>query len=216
MATAVEIVQDAMAWLNRLSPGETLNADDLSRGFDRLNTIVDKWSATRAFLYKSVITSATQTGNITLAAGSWAAIPVGTEIVSISVDGDEISQITMQQYASLEDVTTTGSPTFWAHDGLANIYLVPVANADAMELLHRTTVTAFADTTTNYTMPPGYKAALGITLACSLASVYNPGILPLLKIEERSAMQAVNSFKPMILDTFSYTEPTERGLIFNG
>jgi hypothetical protein len=65
-------------------------------------------------------------------------------------------------------------------------------------------------------MPPGYKAALGITLACSLASVYNPSILPLLKIEERSAMQAVNSFKPAILDTFSYTEPTERGLIFNG
>jgi len=216
MTTAVEIVTDSMEWLNRLSPGETLNADDLARGLSRLNTIIDKWSAKRAVLYKSAITSAAQTGNITLAAGSWAAIPVGTEIASVSVDGLPIDQITMTQYAELSDVTTAGSPTLWATDGLSAVYLVPVANGQTVELMHRTTATSFADTTTSYTMPPGYRAALGVSLACSLAPIINPSMLAALKMEERSAMSGIQAFQPEILDTYSYNVSGSRGNILNG
>jgi len=141
---------------------------------------------------------------------------VGTEIASVSVDGLPIDQITMTQYAELSDVTTAGSPTLWATDGLSNVYLVPVANGQTIEVLHRTTATSFADTTTSYTMPPGYKAALGISLACSLAPIINPSMLAALKMEERSAMSGIQAFKPEILDTYSYNASASRGNILNG
>lgn len=216
MATAVEIITDSMEWLNKLSPGETLNADDTAKCFSRLNTIVDKWSAKKAFLYKSIVTSATQTGNITLAAGSYASIPLGSNIITVNVEGREISKLTMQQYAALYDATQGGTPTTWAYDGFTNVYLYPVPTTKAVELLTQTGVAAFADTTTNYTMPPGYKAALGIALAVSMAPILNPGMLVALLREQKSAMAGIEGIVPEILDTYSYGRAGRAGSILNG
>lgn len=216
MTTAVEIVTDAMGWLNKLYPGETLNADDLATGFSRLNSIVDTMSAQKQFLYKTVITSAAQAGHITLAAGSWAAIPAGTRIVSVNVDGREITPVTGRQYAEIYDATATGSPDVWHHDGMSTIYLYPVANGQTVEVLTETGVATFADTTTSYTMPPGYKAALGLSLAVSMAPTLNPGLLTFLLREKKAAMGAITSYKPEPMDFYSYTDGRCVGNITNG
>lgn len=216
MATAVQIVTDAMRALNRLSPGETLAADDLVAGFDRLNLIVDTLSASKAFLYKTVITSAAQTGNITLAAGSWAAIPVGTRLVSVSVDGEEIPRITPKQYAAEYDTTTSGSPTRWTQDGHAAVQFVPVPNGQTVKVAHAVSVSAFADTTTDYTMPPGFKAYLAAATAVKMAPVYNPKMLVALLREEKAAAKAVAWVEPAIAGTLTYQMPRERSRILAG
>lgn len=216
MATAVQIVTNAMRSLNRLSPGETLNADDLAAGFEHLNLIVDTLSASKAFLYRTVITSAAQTGNITLAAGSWAAIPVGTRLMSVSVDGEEIPRITPEQYATEYDTTSSGSPTRWAQDGLASVQFVPVPNGQTIKVAHGVSVTTFADTTTDYTMPPGYKAYLGAAVAVKMAPVYNPQMLVALLREERAAAKAIAFVEPAIAQTLSYQMPRDRTSILQG
>ena len=217
MTTATEIVTDAMEWLNKLSPGETLNADDLARGLARLNTIVDKLSAKAPTLFKSVITSAAQTGNITLAAGSWAAIPSGTVIAHLAVDGLEIAQITMAQYLALYDTTITGTPTQWAHDGMANIYLYPVATGQTIKTLHRVSVSSFADATTDYTLAPGFKAYLGIELACSLApSITGKDPSGSLIRERRDARAVVGNLAPAVIDYHGYGQIVHYDNILNG
>ena len=139
--TAIAIIEDAYQRCNRLSPGETLNADDAAFGFLRLNLLVDKLSATNQFLFKNVITSAAQSGPITLGVGSWAAIDPGDNIVSMvttSIAGGTsfvpMSPLTMQQYNTLPTPTDSGAPCYYAQDGLNTVFLHPVATGQTLKI----------------------------------------------------------------------------------
>lgn len=212
--TAGTIIQDAMERANRLAPGETLNADDADRFLRRLNVIVDELSAKNQFLYKNVLTSASQTGNITLGAGSWAAISPGDQIVSAICNGLPMSPLTMAQYNALAVPTTAGIPTYYAQDGLSTVYLYPVPTAQTVQLQTLTGVAAFADTTTTYTVPDGYRAALGARLAVRITPAGR--VTPQLKSEEASAIGAVMKYKPAIVDVGSYARVTGRSRILTG
>lgn len=217
MTTATEVITDSMEWLNRLSPGETLNADDLTRGLSRLNTIVDKLSAKAPMLFKQVITSAAQTGHITLGAGSWAAVPAGALLTGLAVDGVDMPKLTMAQYHALYDTTETGSPISWAQDGLSNVYLYPVATGQTIKTIHGVSVSAFADATTSYTLAPGWRAFLGIELACALAPMMtgkDPSAT--LKAERRDAARVVSSLIPAVVDVYSYSAARNYGGILDG
>lgn len=213
---AVDIITDAFERLNRLSAGETLNADDAAKGLRRLNLLVDEWSAKRQFLYRSVLTSAAQTGNITLAAGSWATIPVGTEILGVTVEEEPIAKLTMLQYSGLYDPTETGEPVAWAYDGLSTIYLYPVATGQTVQLLTAVTATAFADLTTNYTAPPGYENGLGASLAVRLAPSVLGKLPPDLVRAERAALMGIMGWEPAVVDYGSYQKSAPSGNILNG
>lgn len=213
---ALEVITDAYSWLNRLSPGETLNADDAARGFTRLNLLVDKLSAKNAFLYQSVQTSSAQTGNITLGTGAWASIPAGTLIDAVSSNGAPVSPISMAQYQAIFDTTTTGSPMVYAQDGLANVFFVPVPNGQTLKVLARFGVSEFADQTTQYTVPQGYKAMLGIALAVSLAPAVLGKIPPELLREQKSAMDAIGNYIPAIVDAVGYCNSKPVGNILSG
>ena len=213
---AIDVIQDAYERLNRLSPGETLSADDAAFGFRRLNLLVDGLSAKQQFLFRSVLTSAAQSGNITLAAGSWASIPAGTEIVQVTVDGVVLSMLTMQQYAGLYTPTQTGTPLLWAFDGLVTVYLNPVPTGQTVQLMARTGVSTFADQTTNYTSTPGYQDYLGAALAVRLA----PTVLGKLPLElvraEKAAMTGMAGFVPAVVNTRDFQTGRSTGNVLNG
>jgi hypothetical protein len=209
---ALQVITDAYEWLNRLSPGETLNADDAAKGFARLNTMVDLWSAQKGFLFQSVETSAAQTGNITLGAGSWAAIAPGSAIIAMEANNVPVSAVTMTQYSSIFDTTTTGLPYLFAHDGLSNVYMVPVPNGQTIKILTGKGVSSFADQTTEYTVPQGYAAALGISLAVSLAPPILGGVPAELLRERKAALNSIKNYEPAVIDYSS--KPT--GNILSG
>lgn len=213
---ALEVITDAYQWLNRLSPGEALNADDAATGFSRLNTMVDKWSAKRAFLFQHVQTSAAQSGNLTLGVGSWASIAPGTQILAIDANNFPIAPITMAQYQAIYDTTTTGLPAMWTQDGLSNVYFVPVPNGQTVKILTGVGVSQFADQTTQYTVPPGYKAALGIALAVSLAPPILGGVPGDLLRERKDALLAIESYEPAILDCLGFAGQHVTGNILIG
>lgn len=215
--TALSIIQAAYRKLNKLSPGETLDADSAAFALLELNLIVDTLSAKRQFLYKDVLTSGTQTGDITLAAGDWATIPAGTEIISMTADGVEMAPITVTQYNGVFDPTLGGIPQVWAHNGLSTVYLWPVPTAVAMVMHTATGVATFADQTTSYTAPPGYQTALAAMLAVALAPPILGRLPPELIRMETAAVNAINTYEPEILDVYSYTRPViGTSIIFNG
>lgn len=205
MVQALAVIQDAYERLNRLSPGETLDADTSALGLRRLNLLVDELSAIQQFLFQDVILSAPQTGNITLAAGVWAAIASGNDVISAASNGLPLVQITMQQYNAIFNQAQTGSPTVYAADGLAAIYLWPVPTGQTLRLQYRVGAGVFADYTTDYSMPAGYRAALGAALAVRLAPSVLGKVPPELSRAESKCMNAIDAYSPSIVDVGSFS-----------
>lgn len=200
--TALAVIQDAMERCNRLSPGETINGDDSTRYLRRLNVIVDELSAKAQFLFKSVLTSSAQTGHITLGAAPWAAIAPGDRIVSATADGVPMTPLTMAQYNALQSPADTGSPVHYAPDGLSTVYLYPVASGQTIKLHTLTGVAEFADlSTTSYTVPDGYRAALGARLAVRITPPSR--ITQQLLREEAQAIAGITRYNPAIVDVDS-------------
>lgn len=202
--TALAIIQDAYERLNRLSPGETLSADDAAFGLRRLNLLTDEISAKNQFLARDLITSVAQTGHITLGTGSWAAIPAGATIIGIATDNGALSPITVQQYNGLYRPLSNGEPVVYAHDGLSTVLFSPVPTGQTLYIQTRVGVSQFADQTTAYTVPPGYKAYLGAALAVRCAVTLLGRIPPELMMAERRCADGVGSYKPAIVDVHSF------------
>lgn len=217
MTAAVEIITSAYQRCNRLSPGETLNADDAAFGFGRLNELVDELSAQKMFSFKGVITTATQTGNITLGAGAWAAISPGTEVTSIVANNLSLDPITMQQYNELYKPADNSTPRVWAWDGLSTVYLYPAPSGQTLSVLTRTTVSEFADQTTDYVLPSGWKAALSAALAVRVAPTILGKLPPSLLRDEKKCMGAVDGYEFSAVDIYSFTKAVQSaGAIIRG
>jgi hypothetical protein len=204
MTTALAIITDAYERLNRLSPGEVLSADDAAFGLRRLNLLVDELAAQPAFLFRAILTSAPQSGPITLGVGAWAAISPGDEIVSATANNLALSPITLQQYNELYQPNVTGTPTCWAQDGMGTVYLWPVPTGQTVKLMTRATVAAFADLTSDYTLVDGWTNALGASLAVRLAPTLLGGMPPELVRAESRAMGVVRRYQPAILNVDTY------------
>lgn len=203
---ALEIIVGAYEDCNRLSPGEALSADDAAFGLRRLNLLVDELSAKGAFLFLNTLTSAAQTGPITLGVGAWAAIEPGSQVVSATANNMPMAEITMEQYNLLYQPATTGIPSVYALDGLNTVFMWPVPNGQTVKLQTRKGVQAFADQTADYEAPQGYKAALIAGLAVRVAPKIL-GTLPAALVRaERIAMAAIDNYQPAINDVYSFTK----------
>lgn len=214
---ALSLIVEAYESCNRLSPGETLGADDAAFGLRRLNLLVDKMSAQRRFLFRDVLTSVAQTGHIALGAGLWAGVDQGDEIVSASADDCPMSPITMRQYNESSSLAETGSPVVYAPDGMGTVYLYPVPTGQTIRMQTRKGASTFADQTTLYTLPAGYRAALVAGLAVSIAPVLLGSVPAALVLEASQAMAAIETHAPSIVDVHSFTRPARHaGAIFRG
>jgi hypothetical protein len=111
----------------------------------------------------------------------------------------------MRQYNEIYQPTVTGVPSVWANDGLSTIYLWPVPTGQTVKLQTRKSVGAFADLTTEYTAPSGYKSALGAGLAVRIAPTICGGVTPDMRSAERSTMDNINHYDPAINNVTSFT-----------
>lgn len=202
---ALEIINDAYEKCNRLTPGEPLSADDAAFALRKLNLLVDELSSQNLFLFHEQLTSNAQSGSITLGTGVWASVDPGSEIVSATANNLALSPITMRQYNEIYQPTVTGVPSVWANDGLSTIYLWPVPTGQTVKLQTRNSVGAFADLTTEYTAPSGYKSALGAGLAVRIAPTICGGVTPDMRSAERSTMDNINHYDPAINNVTSFT-----------
>ena len=202
MPTARTIITLALEAMNRLAPGETLDADLAAACLRRLNAIADDWSAGRDMAPQDVIAAGAVTGtSLTLAAGAFAAIPAGEEIIAAQADGFRMDPITMQQYNDIQLKNQAGRPQVWAWDGLATVYLYPAASGTTISLLTRAPFASFVDLDTSYTLPSGYQGAFAASLAVAMAPALLGGVTPsLLAAEKKALYNVVNStVRPAII-----------------
>jgi hypothetical protein len=204
--------------MNRLSPGETLDADLAAACLRRLNAIADDWSAGRDMTPQDVIAAGAVTGrSLTLATGPFAAIPAGEEIISAQVDGIDLDPITMQQYNAIQLKDQGGRPEVWAWDGLATVYLYPASGGNTISLLTRAPFASFADLDTGYTLPSGYQGAFAASLAVAMAPALLGGVPSGLQAAEKKALFNVANanVRPAILSA-SPLAPRSSGNILTG
>jgi hypothetical protein len=202
MPTARNIVTVALESMNRLSPGETANADLLAIALRQLNNIADQWSAGRAYLFKDAFTSGVVTGaSLTLAAGSFAAIPLGRAIIGATADSYAMQPMSIADYRDIYDKASTGTPQYYAHDGAATVYLYPVAAGETILIHANVEISQFADLDTNYTMPSGYQAGFAASLAVALAPALLGNIPIALEAAKRAAVHGIigSNMRPAIL-----------------
>jgi hypothetical protein len=209
--TALEIIVDGYERCNRLSPGETLSADDAAFGLRKLNLLVDEMSANNSFLYLNTLTSNPQTGPIILGVGPWAALSPGDTIFSMTANNMPMAPISMAQYNMLYVPSTQGLPYVWAADGLSTIYLWPVPAGQTIKIQTRSGVQAFADYSTVYTVPDGYKNLLGASLAVRIAPAVIGKVPPELLRAEKVAAGGPDNYEPAILNVPSFTGYNDRG-----
>lgn len=219
MTTARSIIAGALTHhLNRLSPGEALDADVASVALDALNFIADEWNGQKSFLFREVLTPSTA---ISAASGSlgttWVGLASGDEILGATVAYSAtldvpLQPLTMQQYAEISIKSLTTYPAYYAHDGASTVYFYPVPTGQTVTLRTKQVVSDFADLDTDYTMPKGYKAALAAVLAEKLSPAMLGGISPAVAVAAKSARSRIagQSINPAIIGGQPYAGPVAR------
>lgn len=219
MVTARTIITLALESMNRLSPGEVLDADLAAACLRRLNAIADDWSAGRDMTPQDVIASGAAAGqSLTLGVGAFVAIAAGEEIISAQSDGYRMTKITMQQYNDIRLKNQGGRPEVWAHDGLATVYLYPAAAGNTISLLTRAPFATFVDLDTSYTLPSGYQGAFAASLAVAMAPALLGGVTPgLLTAEKRARFNVKNAnVRPATISANPLTPRCAGGNILKG
>ena len=178
MTAARAIITTALGvHLNRLSPGESLDADLAAFCLDALNDVGDEWSGSSTYLWKETMhASAALTGVSAELGVAWPTIDTGTALLGATYNNGygefPIKSATMQEYHELVRVKSlvSGVPRLFAFDGETTVYFYPGLASIPVTLRTKESVPNFADLDTDYTMPRGYKAGLSAMLAERVAN----------------------------------------------
>lgn len=204
MATAADIVRDALKLLGVLAAGESLAANDSADGLRALNLLLGTWANERLLVHGARRTTYTLTPSLSPhtigASGTFAtARPVRIERASVIAVGDTFERpVTMPtdaEWAAYGDKTLTHDvPSAlwveWTHPN-AKLHLWPVPTTAATLVLYTwSRITEFAATDT-VALPVGYEDALIHALALRLAPMYGVEPSGLLVANAQAAIAAI-------------------------
>jgi hypothetical protein len=200
MTTARQIISGALTHhLNRLSPGETLDADLAGMCLSALNEIADEWNGAGSFLWRDALYSAVVTGSTATLGVTFTGIDPGDNIEGATYDGGwgdiPIEMITFAQWhEGVTDKNVSGGyPQYMAHDGAATLYFYPAATGQTIKLRAKGSMAEFADLDTDYVMPSGYRAALAAVLAERVAPSVIGQIPPSVRAAAARSLRAIKA-----------------------
>lgn len=175
MPTARGIIEDALTFgLNRLSPGEAMDADLAAMALRGLNSVLDEVNGGLLTLWREILVTGTVTTSPATFTAVWPTMRTGDPVLgaTYSTGGMDVrlSQITIQQYHETIAVkTTAGPPMVYAYDGAESIYFYPVPVGYSVTLRTQEMRPDFADLDTDYVMPDGWRSGLAALLAEKIA-----------------------------------------------
>lgn len=193
MASANDFITRAMQMLGLVEPGEAPSGEDTETGLAVLNEWIDTLGTQRLSIFKvtrnTPYTLAAGTASYTVGSGGTINIarPVWIEHCGLIIDTTaatptEVGRrvFTDDEWAGIAQKTLQSNlitGIWYDHDwsaGLARIWPWPIPNVATTQvvLYTPTALTEFADLTTDYTFPPGYKRAIRANLAMELAAEY--------------------------------------------
>lgn len=202
MSTATEIITESMRTIGMLSAGEVPNADDAEMCRVALNTMLDGWNLPSFTLYTTTDgTASLSTGSLTIGPSQTINVtrPVRIEegsysrLDSIDYEMHGVSEAEFNQI-SLKSLGGFVPRVFWYDPGASTgtIYYWPVPTA-AVVVHHPLLLqfSAFADLTTDYVLPQGYKRAIVFNLALEVAPHFGVAPTPFLGAQASNALRMV-------------------------
>jgi hypothetical protein len=206
--TARQIISDCLTFrLNRLSIGETMDADTADRCLSALNVVIDEVNGGLFSLWREILTTGTVSAVSATFPVTWPTIRLGDPVLgaTYAMNGLDISidPITMQQYhEGVALKTTTGKPSVYAYDGAETLYFWPVPSGPTSITLRTQEMRPdFADLDTEYSAPDGWRSGLSAMLAELVAPAMLGGVPPAIQKQAsaaRSRLQA-QSYRPAII-----------------
>lgn len=194
MTTARTIIRNALTFgLNRLSPGESEDADLFGRCLDALDSIVDEINGGKAMLWHEIFSvSSAISGPTALLGVAWPGLASGDEILGATVQysaghDTPLDEITLCQYEAIPDKSLASLPRLFAHDGAATVYFYPAAAGQTVTLRTKQAAQTFADLGTDYSMPAGYRTALEALLAEKMAPTLNADMVQITAGQAKAA-----------------------------
>lgn len=196
MATWLEVITDAYYELGVLNAADTLSAEDAALGLSRLNDLLDLWNAERQTIYREQFNTFTITPNLQPhTIGPSGATWTMTTNRPVSIDGANLvlntstpdihiplEILTYPEWLMLPTPAQTGSvPTKLYYDptwpnGSVYLWTVPTV-AYEIQLMTRAVLAQVALSDT-FTLPPGYKTAITLTLTEDLSAPLNAPVKP--------------------------------------
>ena len=185
--TAGDITKGALSKLGVIALGETLDGELAADSFDILNSLMESLTTDRMYIVAvsdHVLTVAPNTQSITIGPGCDINVtrPIQLEDRAffrfVNLDYP-MEQVNLDQYNqfTIKNLGTT-YPAYYYYDygfptGTIKFWPVPIQTCELhlplMEQLQQ-----FANLTTSYTLPPGYRRFLELAMALELAPNYRP------------------------------------------
>jgi hypothetical protein len=184
MATALDLINEALHLIGAKDPTETATNQEATDGLVSLNGMLDSWTTDRLFVYQVLETTYTWAAGAqskTVGTGGDIAIarPVKVQNSYFIAGGISypIESISKEAYAGITLKSLQMSiPEYLFYDTgypLGTIYLNPVPSvAIEFHLLSWLSLVQFSALTDVISLPPGYKRAIVYNLAIEVAGQY--------------------------------------------
>lgn len=199
MPSANDFVTGAMRLLGVINAIDTPEPEDLAQGLTVLNEMIDEWGTQRRTVYtttRNVHNLVANQASYTIGVGgdfnqarplwipSWGLIPLPAAAKPQEIPYgrplglEEYSRIPIKTTASAYPNRIYYDAGWTAGLGTVKVYPVPDSSTPDLVLYTPTALTEFADGTTNYTFPPGYRKAIRTKLTLELYPYYPSAELP--------------------------------------
>lgn len=195
MATARDLIQDALEWIGVYAPGETITDADAERCLSKLNDMVDQWSNQSLACYAYLQQSASLVPNVqsyTIGTGGTFNMPRPIRLLTgpgaaYCLDSNNnkyaMAVVTIEEWQMIGNsgstVTSDFPDTMWYDPqmplGILNFFPYPSAQGVTAHWTSLLPLTSFTALPTTFTLPPGYKDALQTNLAIKIWPYFKDG-----------------------------------------
>lgn len=213
MATAQDIITDALITLNEVAAGETPNSSESAHALLQLNRLLSSWNAEGIVIPYVTTDGYTLTGAAAITIGTGGTINTTRPMVvkSMTIQANSVTReiilVTAERWATIRDFSRTGKFARFAwynptSPTLANIAFWPTpASGGVLAVNSLKPLTQFASLATTVTLPEGYERALVALLALELAPSYGAPVTEVLLANAQSAKAAIVGLNAAVLGT---------------
>jgi len=213
MATAQEIIEDALADIGAVDPLETLTANEAAHGLRKLNELLESWSNESLAVYQILqegFATVAGTGSYTIGSGAtWNTTrPLRIESAFLrdsAANDTPLAVLNREEYDSIPLKTTQYRPEelfYYPTAAQGTVYLRGVPDAVYTVYLNsHKQLQSFTALTTTVVLPPGYLRAIKSNLALDLAPGYNKTqsvLLAAIARDSKAAIKRINSRTPKL------------------
>lgn len=217
MATARDLVTDALRTIGAIATGETPSAAEASDALRLLQKLLGLWRLEHLLVYAETLTTTVLTASkqsYTVGSGGDIAItrPLEVTQAQLRVTGNDpdldlpLRVLSDQEYGAihLKAETSTYPRAVWLHPTypLATLYLHPVpTEANTLVLWTRGVLQSISSLDTELSLPDGYEIALQYNLAVFLCTEYGRPVTPELAVVATETREIVKrgNVKPHLM-----------------